>query len=199
MSRHYWTSEEEDFISQLIGYYPVKKIVSMVRKNFTLEVSDLAIKAKVEKVARGHGEKIRDRVDNYSMSAVARFLGINNIIVWRWLASGLQARKVGELWLIKHSNLVQFAKDNPRRCRQVPRAGLEWLFNGDMTLVNLVKDSKPLKPLRPVLCVTTGKVYPSLRSIELELSISRDRIKTYIESGLPTRVEDKYLMFRWAD
>jgi hypothetical protein len=197
--RHYWTREEEDFILQLIGYYPVKKIVTRVKANYSLPISDLAIKAKIEKLARVNKERVRDRVDNYSMLSVARFLGVRDIIVRRYISSGLKAHKCGGLWVIKHKDLVQFAKENPRRFRSCSVDGLEWLFEGDKDWVDLVINSKPLKPLRPILCVNTGKVYPSLRSLGIEMGISRDRIKTYLESGLPTQVNGEYLTFRWAD
>ena len=200
--RHNWTQKEEDFISSLISYYPVREIVFLAKRKLELEVSDLAIKAKVEKVARALDERIADRVDNYSMSALARALGVCNIIVYRWLKSGLKDRKSGGLHLIKHKDVVAFAKANPQRFRQVKRSNLEWLFTDEddwKFWVNLIVNSKAIKPLRSVLCVTTGKVYPSLRSVEMDLGLSRDRIKTYIKSELPTKVGDKYLSFRWSD
>jgi len=200
--RHNWTQEEEDFISSLIGYQPVREIVLLVKKNLNTGVSDLAIKAKVEKVARALNKKIADRVDNYSMSALAKALGINNIIVYRWLKSGLKDRKTGGLHLIKHRDVIAFAKANPQKFRQVKRDNLTWLFTYDKEWdywVDLIVNSKAIKPLRSVLCVTTGKVYPSLRSVEMDLGLSRDRIKTYIKSELPTKVGDRYLSFRWSN
>jgi len=199
--RHNWTKEEEDFISSLIGYQPVREIVLLVKRNLNTGVSDLAIKAKVEKVARVLNKKIADRVDNYSMSALAKALGVNNIIVYRWLKSGLKDRKIGGLHLIKHRDVIAFAKANPQKFRQVKRDNLTWLFTYDKEWdywVDLIVNSKAIKPLRSVLCVTTGKVYPSLRSVEMDLGLSRDRIKTYIKAELPTKVGDRYLSFRWA-
>lgn len=197
--RHYWTKEEEDFIATLIGYHPVRRLIALVKARFPLPISDLAIKAKIEKVAKANKEKIGDRVDNYSMSAVAKFLGVRDIIVRRWVNSGMKARKCGGLWIIRHQDLVEFAKANPRRLKQVSREGLEWLFEADMDWINVVIKAKPLKLLRPVYCVTTDKLYPSVRSAGLDLDISRDRIRTCLENGLPLKVSKRYLIFKYAD
>ncbi len=202
LDRHLWTDEEEQYIIELIGLYPMREIVRRVKSWLKVKVPDSHIKQKVESIAKREEMKLADRVDNHSVGAWARLLGnINEVRIHRWIAKGLKSRRSGKEHMISHKNMIAFAKDNVSLFQSIDRQYLEWLFADELGWVDIVLSSKPSKsPVRPILCVTTNTTYPSLTKAEAATTISRNRIVVAIKSAIPTQDKDgKYLTFKYAD
>lgn len=199
MARHYWSKQEENYILSLIGRYPLQEIANRVRKKFNVQTTDRAIVSKAGHLAIQHQEKVCDRIDNYSMRSLSIHLGIDNTIVLRWLKNGLRATKCGKLWMIKLKDVVAYAKQYPRKFKQIPRLNLEWLLSEHPDVLKLVEEAKPLRPCRAFICVTTGKRYSSINRAYAELQMSRGKLKNHLDLGLPAKVGDKYLKFQWVD
>ena len=201
LDRHLWTDEEEQYIIDLIGLYPMREIVRRVKKWLTVKVPDSHIKQKVEAIAQREEMKLSDRVDNHSVGAWARLLGnINELRIHRWIAKGLKSRRSGKEHMISHKSMVAFAKANPSCFHSIERQYLEWLFADELGWVDIILSAKPVKaPTRPVLCITSGKTYDSLTKAERSEMISRDRIKRSIVSGIPVSNGSVYMSFKWAD
>lgn len=201
LDRHLWTVEEEQYIIDLVGLYPMREIVRRVKKWLTVKVPDSHIKQKVESIAKREEMKLGDRVDNHSVGAWARLLGdINELRIHRWIAKGLKSRRSGKEHMITHRTMVAFAKEHPSYFQSIERQYLEWLFADELGWVEIVLSCKPSKaPVRRVQCLTTGKVYSSLTSAEKELAISRNTIKRGIVSDLAVKKDSQYLKFQWAD
>lgn len=201
LDRHLWTVEEEQYIIDLIGLYPMREIVRRVKKWLTVKVPDSHIKQKVEAIAKREETKLADRVDNHSVCAWARLLGnINEVRIHRWIAKGLKSRRSGKEHMISHKNMIAFAKDNVSLFQSINRQYLEWLFADDMQWVNIITNARPAKtPVLKVLCVTSGITYDSLTKAEEGERVSRARIKRSIQTGIPISNGSVYLSFRWAN
>lgn len=201
LDRHLWTDEEEQYIINLIGLYPMREIMRRVKSWLKVKVPDSHIKQKVESIAKREEMKLADRVDNHSIGAWARLLGnINELRIHRWVAKGLKSKRSGKEHMISHKTMVAFAKEYPSYFQSIERQYLEWLFADELGWVDIVLSSKPSKaPVRPVRCLNTGTVYPSLTSAEKDLAVSRDTIKRAIASGLAVKKDSQYLRFQWAD
>jgi hypothetical protein len=199
---HLWTNEEEQYIIDLIGLYPMREIVRKFKRWSTIKIPDSHIKQKVESVAKREEMKLGDRVDNHSVGAWARLLGnINEVRIHRWIAKGLASRRSGKEHMISHKNMVAFAKGHLSYFQSIERQFLEWLFADELQWVDLTLKAKPAKaPVRSVLCVTTNTTYLSLTKTETDTGISRNRISTAIKSGIPTQDgSGRYLTFKYAD
>lgn len=201
LDRHLWTKEEEDHIITLIGLYPMREIVRRMKMWLKVKVPESHIKQKVEVLARQEGLKLGDRADNHSIGAWARLLGdINQLRIHRWIKRGLKAKRSGKEYMISHRSMVAFAKDNPSYLQSIERQYLEWLLEDELEWVDIILSAKPVKaPTRPVLCITTGNTYASLTKAEADVSVSRDRIKRSINTGIPVNNGSVYFSFKWAD
>ena len=201
IGRHLWTKEEEDLISDLIGQYPTAAIVRRVKRQIK-DVSANRIKMKVEELAREQNVYISDRVENCSIAEWARILSVGELRIHRWLKKGLKSRRSGKEHMITYSSMRRYASEHPSDFHSIPRDNLKRLFSEPShdKYVNAILAAKPSKaPVRPVQCLNTGKVYPSLTSAEKELAVSRDTIKRAIASGLAVKRDSQYLRFQWAD
>lgn len=200
MDKYQWSKEEEEYIASLIGYYPLQSIVKKVQQWSPHHIPPKKIRDKAQKVAVKLGEKIADRVDNYSGKLLAKLLGITAIRVYRWIDDGLKCKKSGIQCLIPHHSVVTYAKNRPKNFTMIERSKLEWLFLEEPHWVDIILKTEPYKiKARPVHCVDTNKTYPSLTTASLELGVSRDKIRQHIKSKLPAKIGTQYLVFKWAD
>jgi len=201
IDRHLWTKEEEDLISDFIGQYPTAVIVRKVRYQLK-DIPANRIKMKVEELAREQNVYISSRVDNCNIAEWSRILGVGELRIHRWLKKGLKSRRSGKEHMITYGSMRRYASENPSDFHSIPRDTLKRLFPNPShdKYVNAILEAKPSKaPTRPVRCLNTGKVYPSLTSAEKDLAICRDTIKRGIVSDLAVKKDNQYLTFRWAD
>ena len=202
LNRHLWTEDEEQFILDLVGLYPMREIVRRTKRYLTVEVPASHIKEKVERLVKQEQIRLSDRVDNYNIGVWARLLGgINELRIHRWVSKGLKTRRSGKEHMITHKNMIAFAKEHLSYFQSIERQYLEWLFGEEKEWVDLALNSKPCKSIaRPILCVTTNVLYPSLTKAEKATGISRNRIVSSLKSNIPMQNDKgEYLAFKYAD
>lgn len=200
MARRYWTKEEEDYILNLMGLYPLKEIVRRVRKWINVEVTSIQVGNKVKSLAKREYIKLSDMADNYTPHTWGKLLGIRKAKIYRWITKGLRAIKAGNNHMISHGAMVSFAKRYPSLLQSIERKYLEWLFDDEKGWVDIILNSKPCYVgHRPVLCVTTNTTYGSLTKAAKANSVTRMRLTKAVNSGIPLSNGTVYLAFRYAD
>lgn len=106
----------------------------------------------------------------YSRSHIGRSLGIPAATVISWSKYGLETitpHPKSQEKFVTDKGIIKFAKENPRRFGGIPYEKL-FLVLGDHELCKFITQNYPKRPAatfpaRRVICITTGKVYPSVR------------------------------------
>jgi hypothetical protein len=152
--------------------------------------------------ARQHGhatrtaKAIRLKIADMGLSAypIGEWIGTAAIIealhvcgfTARWWIThlGLPASRDGARWAVRRSDLRVFARENPRLFARATRPALVQLLE-DEALADMITDGKhyyPHRP-RPVRCLETGQVFPSLAAAARASFVVRQVIRKAIRTG----------------
>lgn len=163
MSGKPWTKEEEWTLEDLIGtdVFAVvcQRYQAIARKNGWPVRSKTALHLRV----RHLGLSAIATDDNLNTQELARQLGIEPHRVRTWVArySDLKPRKVGIHYRLSLQDLRRFALKRPHLFWGVDEIGLANLI-GDTYAQHVLRKNQRKDLRRPVLCVETGVVYPSI-------------------------------------
>jgi hypothetical protein len=135
----------------------------------------------------------------------ATTLGVNIEVCGAWITSGILIRALGrraEKWIetkellahmigcrrfIKRSDLRSFAKKHPERFRGLPLGELVMILDSVPLAEYLIAQGAGPRPGygRKVVCLETGKVYPSLASAARAHFIHKTTVGKSIRLGRP--------------
>lgn len=163
MTGKHWTPEEEWLLEDLVGSdvfavvyqryraiaqekgWPVRSKTALYCRLSLLRVSAIATD------------------DNLNSHELARQLGISTTRVRNWAARypDLKLRKIGRYYRLSLDNLRSFALTRPHLFWGVDALGLSTLI-GETYAQHVLRTAQRKDTRRPVLCLETGVVYPSI-------------------------------------
>ena len=184
-----WTREEEFELERLAGDYPWSVVVerhnqwSLVRRRPVRTAGALARRANILGCGRvPEGEWI-------TIGAVSAILGIDREKPRRWVRWGKihfkrECNRKPSPYYVSRRSLRDWARREPAFFRPYPRDALVLLFSCKHT-ADWVYEHPPLAPrtrCRPLLCVETGQVYPSITKAAQANYVTTSRMQAIVNT-----------------
>ena len=168
-NRGHWSPDEEMTLEILAGTLPFpdlcKRMRMLARKRGWPIRSNTAVRVRIDRL----GLSQRCKEDNFSRTELSRLLGVHPCLVRKWINSyGLGYRKIARSQIaISIDHLKAFFQAHPQHFADIPLDKAAALLGDDFTQA-IYQRSLSVKPrrrrCRPVLCVDTGEVFPSVRA-----------------------------------
>lgn len=181
MNQH-WTKAELSQLELLAGDLPRAMVISSYRswaaRNGHPRRSDTAI----ESATYRHGMSLRATGQWLTLGSVAAMLGVTHDCPNRWVARGLlTTRRIGKrqqlVSYVRRRDLVAFARAHPQALGGIERGRLMMLLE-DEALADAIAEGHTRRPWyrKPVRCVETGRVWPTVRAAAKEVFVTRQAI-----------------------
>ena len=199
--RHQWTKEQEEEIIDLFGTTSPTHITEKIKKKYP-QLTHRSVKEKVQALARKHGVKLKEQVDNFSYAEWAKLLDIDGDKFYRFISKAkaegkVKPNKAGSRYLVSVKQMQRLALEFPSFFKGVKRENLEWFFDRDEERIDLVLSAKPWKEKNvKVYCVNNNTEYKSISCASTYLGINRNKIRRAATKGIPTCHNGVYYQFR---
>ena len=188
-----WEPDALHWLEQTAGTLPFpdlcRRFRMMAKRRGWATRSDNALHVKIQRL----NLQKKCTEDNLTRRELARFLNIPPDRVRNWTSNGLPWRKVARNQsAIQMADLKAFLLANPERATNVPERELGWLI-GDEAAARIVAAEHSARGYhRPILCIDTGEIFPSVRAAARAKYVTRGCICQAIRRG------GKSAGLRWA-
>lgn len=185
MSGYPWTPEEDEHLISLCGDMPWAMVVTemkgQARRRGWRKRSESAMSAHATHL----GLSVRSVGEWVTGSFIAETLGISRWPVYRWIKNkDLYAKRVGQTWYVSRKDLMTFARKHTKYFAGMSESELVMLFSNEQLASELAK--MPVLRRRntsPVIRVSTGQRFPTLKSAAAAYRVSYQRIQEATRTG----------------
>jgi hypothetical protein len=170
-----WPPESEEWLEERVGIIPLTEIEEAYRqiaaqKGWPPRTYN-ALKSKAQRL----GLRQRCHLDNLTRAELGRVLGISHTRVKTWTKQGLPYKQLSHTHTaVRVRDIRTFLLKNPDSAIGVNPEGLAWLLGDDAArkvLGRITRKNVPGIP-RPVVNLSTGKVYPHVKAAGSECFVA---------------------------
>ena len=188
-----WTDAEINYLHEVAGdlprHYLVKTFNQWAQAHGYPERSNKAIYAK----ANVMGLSLAAVGESITTGGIAKILEINDTTVQGWMVRhrDLPRRKIKGYYYIKRRELMRWARQHPHLFGGLKWSNLVQLLESE-NLADYICDNFPNRPVgleataRPVRCITTNEIYPSLSAAARATHITYQAISLAIREQRST-------------
>lgn len=170
MNRNQWSKEELEALKECANTGPTPFVVYNYNRWAKNNDKPKRSRNSIENKLQVLGLSKVSIHQYYSRTHLAKSLGIPAGTVISWAKYGLEVvtpHPNSKEQFVTDESIVKYAKQYPRKFGGIPYSKL-FLVLGDHELCKFITDNYPNRPPqtfapRRVICITTGKVYPSVR------------------------------------
>ena len=188
-----WEPEAELWLEEKAGTLPFRTLCQRFntrakRNNWALR-NENAIKVKLQRLNLGK----KCTVDNFTRRELARALGISPDRIRGWTRAGLPWTKVARNQsAIRVTDLRAWLLENPQWATGISEQELGWIIGKDAAETIAQADHSDRGYAKPVICLDTGEVFPSVKAASRAKYIDHRSISGAI------RRNGKAAGLRWA-
>ena len=170
MNRNQWSKEELEALKECANTGPTPFVVHTYNRWAKNNDKPKRSRNSIEMKLQVLGLSKVSIHQYYSRTHLANSLGIPAGTVISWTKYGLEVispHPKSKEKFVTDKSIIEFAKKYPRKFGGIPYSKL-FLVLGDHELCKFITDNYPKRPSqtfapRRVICINTGKVYPSVR------------------------------------
>jgi hypothetical protein len=187
MSREPWSPQEDEQLTSLCGDMPWPMVVT----TYTKVASDRGWPKRTANQLRNRsilmGASRRSTGEWLAAQAIAKQLGMSQHPVYGWIRSGrLKSRRFGSVWYVSRKDLRAFANKEPHYFAGLPEADLLSLLSNEQIAQRFAKMPPARRVNRtPVIRVSTGQRFPTLRSAAKAYQVPYQRIQDVLDTDRP--------------
>lgn len=187
--RQPWSEAELSQLEMFAGDMPRATAINTYRswaaKNGMPRRTETAIEGAIYR----HGMSLRATGRWLTMSNIAAQLGITHECPQRWVTQGLlSATRIGKcarmVSYVRRRDLVAFARAHPQSLGGVERSRLVMVLE-DEALADAIVANHSRRPWhrKPVRCVESGRIWPTVRAAAKEVFVTRQAITYALRTG----------------
>lgn len=195
-----WTPDDHAQLQHLVGDYPLPLLTQHFNRWARSNNRPTRTAKAIEHQARAFGLSLESTGEYILASTFQQYYSPKNDLVIkklrRWHSDGmLRLYRIGRHLFVRRSQIRRMALRYPALYSHIPRSSLVQLLNSEPAAdtVLLSPPAKPHARLRPVRCLTTGTLYPSVAAASRAVYVARRSIR-YAADGIRPHAAG----YRWA-
>lgn len=183
-----WTAPEIETLCSMTGDMPWRLVVPSFQQWAEQNGFPVRPERYMLEIVRSRGIPRLPSGEWITSAAIVQTLGVCHATVTRWRRSGLQARQFGTAWrshwYIRRDWLREFARERPHLFAGRREADLLQVLDCPKLARKLaMQDRPPCWRRCPVVCVETGRRFPSIRAAAQAAFVTKQRMRNVILSG----------------
>jgi hypothetical protein len=196
----HWTPDDYAQLQHLAGDYPLRLLTQLFNRWARLNNRPARTAKAIEHQARALGLSLESTGEYILASTFQHYYAPKNDLVTkklrRWHSDGLlRLYRIGRHLFVRRSQIRRMALRYPALFAHIPRPDLVQLLDSESAAdtVLLTPPAKPYNRVRPVRCLTTGTLYPSVAAASRAVYVARRSIR-YAADGIRPHAAG----YRWA-
>ena len=195
-----WTPDDIEQLQHLAGDYPFRLLTQLFNRWARSNNRPTRTAKAIEHQARALGLSLESTGEYILASTFQHYYAPKNSLVIkklrRWHSDGLlHLHRIGRHLFVRRSQIRRMALRHPTLYAHIPRPALVQLLDSESAAdtVLLAQPPKPYNRVRPVRCLTTGTLYPSVAAASRAVFVARRSIR-YAADGIRPHAAG----YRWA-